>query len=244
MSSPLLLLVDDAPDTALIVQRLARRAGHEVVCHRDVASAWNYLSSGERPDLILLDYNLPGGPGVELIHLLRRRPEGERIPIALLGSWERPDDLVAGLEAGAEFVACKELLATPSAWQQRVWEILRGDDGRIAARSVVCQQTDSDPNVPNRSDSILRSLDRLLRQACVRRMGRDVLRVLIYRTNAGRAIPDEVSLTAHGFGLDLNQVRNNKNSDVVIEFACALTEQVWCMLGEEALAALRTPPAS
>jgi CheY-like chemotaxis protein len=77
MTPPLrLLLVDDAPEIARVVQHLARRAGQDLVCRADVPSAWEYLHAVDtpRPDLVLLDVNLPGASGIDLFR--RMQSEG------------------------------------------------------------------------------------------------------------------------------------------------------------------------
>jgi CheY-like chemotaxis protein len=235
---PLLLLVDDAPEVALIVQRLARRAGQDVHWNADVASAWSYLQGGARPDLVLLDHNLPGPPGVELLRLLRADPARVDTPVAVFSGWDRPEDIVAGLEAGADYVACKDLLATPSAWQGRIAEILRGCDGRAAARSLLCQGVRPAPSGAADAKSILASLDRILRHPCVRQLDADVLSVLLRRACAGQHDP-EGWLATHGAGLDGRRTLNELGPEGATAFAAALAEQLWCVLGDEALAPLR-----
>jgi DNA-binding response OmpR family regulator len=235
---PLLLLVDDAPEVALIVQRLARRVGHELRWHADVASAWSDLQGGPRPDLVLLDHNLPGPPGVELLRLLRADPAHAAVPVAVFSGWDRPEDIVAGLEAGADYVASKDLLAAPASWQCRLGEILRGCDGRAAARSLLCQEVRQAPGGRTDAESILASLNRVLRHPCVRQLDADVLGVLLRRAGVGLDNP-EGWLTTHGAGLDGRRVLDALGPDGAATFAAALAEQLWCVLGDEALAPLR-----
>ena len=52
MTRPLLLLVDDDAALCAIATHLGRRFGHEVVCHADVETAWQFLNE-HRPDLDL-----------------------------------------------------------------------------------------------------------------------------------------------------------------------------------------------
>lgn len=231
MRPPLLLLVDDVPEVALIVQHLARRAGLDVQWHIDVASAWSYLSGGGRPDLVLVDHNLPGPPGVELIRLLRGHSAVAAIPVAVFCGWDRPEDIVAELEAGADYVACKDLLATPPVWEQRIRTILRGSDGRAAARSLICKGIRPDSTRLSAAESILTSLNRALHSPCVRQAGAEVLGVLLRRAGADRDIP-----------FDSRRVLATLGPDAAIAFAAALAEQLWCVLGDEALEPLRAFP--
>src|SRR5690348_4653339 len=79
---PRLLLVEDAPDVALVVAHLGRRLGLEVLQRADVASAWD-CARAAAPDLVLLDLNLGGERGEGLCRRLRAAPETARVPVAL-----------------------------------------------------------------------------------------------------------------------------------------------------------------
>src|SRR5262249_1726549 len=120
---PLLLLVDDMPEIALIAQRLSQRAGYEMVSAGNASTGWEHLQK-IRPDLLLLDLNLPGVGGAELCRRIRDNQEFRQLPIALFTHWDRPEDIAAGLEAGAEYVVSKDLLCQPEGWRRRLDEIL------------------------------------------------------------------------------------------------------------------------
>jgi DNA-binding response OmpR family regulator len=126
---PSLLVVDDEPQLALLVERLGQRQGYRVKSARDVPAAWEILQ-GWRPDLVLLDVNLPGENGLALCRRLRQTAGLASLPVALFGDWQRPDDIVEGLEAGIDFVVAKDLLCRPGDWQTRLQEVLE------ATRSV------------------------------------------------------------------------------------------------------------
>ena len=70
MSPARLLLVDDDPELGLIVGVLARKAGQALSCRPDVESAWAALAES-RPDLVLLDLELPGASGLDLLRRVR-----------------------------------------------------------------------------------------------------------------------------------------------------------------------------
>lgn len=72
--------------------------------------------SEQRPDIILLDWMMPGVSGLELTRRLRKDPYTEDIPIIMLTAKVTEDDKVAGLEAGTDDYVIKpfsprELLA-------------------------------------------------------------------------------------------------------------------------------------
>ena len=74
----------------------------EVAAFYNVRAAAQTLLIGRRPDLIILDVNIPEVSGLDMIEFLRRRPESKNIPIVMLSS-EAADTLVdKALELGAD----------------------------------------------------------------------------------------------------------------------------------------------
>jgi PAS domain S-box-containing protein len=118
-----LLLVEDMPEMGLIVQRFAKKAGHELHWVKTAEEAWEHLQA-HNPDLVLLDIHLPGMDGIELCRRLRALTEQAKLPIALFSQGAGAEDITAGLSAGANYVLSKELLCHPEAWRQRLAEIL------------------------------------------------------------------------------------------------------------------------
>ncbi|MGL4554220.1 MAG: response regulator [Gemmataceae bacterium] len=118
------LLVDDDPQMAVIVRVLLRRAGHQLTVAADGAAASRAVAEA-RPDLILLDVNLPGESGLDWL-----RRQADRPPVALFIQSGLAADVAAGWDAGAEYVLAKELVSDPSGWRRRVDEIITHRDGR------------------------------------------------------------------------------------------------------------------
>jgi CheY-like chemotaxis protein len=85
---PKILLVDD--DQA-VLRLLAATLGrdYELVYASDAVTAIS-VARRERPDLILLDYRLPGGDGGVVIDRLRTFGDLAYIPIVLMSGWESP----------------------------------------------------------------------------------------------------------------------------------------------------------
>jgi CheY-like chemotaxis protein len=177
MPASSLLLVDDSPEIGFVVQRLARKAGQVLTICSDVPSARERLQS-LRPDLILLDLNLPGPSGLELCAFLRMGTDHVQTPVALFGSAARTEDLAAALEAGVDFLFDKNLLARPDAWQARMIEILEMTAGRD--HSHLLEYADSRMSLPLSRDGIT-AFNQALQHAAVLQLGIPVVRILLDR---------------------------------------------------------------
>lgn len=94
-----ILLVEDEPQLAEQVARALIRAGHEVVMAYDGPGALKEVTAG-RFDLVLLDVNLPGFDGFEL--LTRIRAAGIPVRVIMLTARSEVADRVSGLKAGAD----------------------------------------------------------------------------------------------------------------------------------------------
>lgn len=108
-----ILLVEDEPHLAAQVQRALARAGHEVD-HVDDGLAAVEAAVGEHYDLVLLDVNLPGADGFEVLRQLRERSVPSRV--MMLTAQAEVEYRVAGLKGGADDYltkpfATEELLA-------------------------------------------------------------------------------------------------------------------------------------
>lgn len=88
----ILVCDDDGVIRYLLEMVLGRRAGHEVraVEHPDLVGP---LIGEWQPDLVLLDFVLPGRSGIELVEDLRRDPDTREVPVVFLtGRTEVADD--------------------------------------------------------------------------------------------------------------------------------------------------------
>ena len=93
-------------DDELIYRRLARAAleagGHQLTEVTDGLSAWERLEGPERPDLAMVDWMMPGLTGPEVCRKVRERADPSPPYLILVTGQGRPEDVVAGLEAGAD----------------------------------------------------------------------------------------------------------------------------------------------
>lgn len=111
VSRPILLVEDNEDDELLTVDAL-RSSGitHDVVVARDGAEALDWLfgtgmhkesHTGFTPDLVLLDLKLPKIGGLEILSRVRQNPKTRCIPIVVLSSSSREEDILTSYEFGA-----------------------------------------------------------------------------------------------------------------------------------------------
>ena len=105
-----ILIVDDEPAIREMVAFALAKAGYAPVHAGDAGEA--LLAIAERvPDLILLDWMLPGTSGVELARRLRREGLTRDVPVIMLTARGEENDRVAGLESGVDDYVVKPFSA-------------------------------------------------------------------------------------------------------------------------------------
>lgn len=114
-----LLLVDDDLDLLSVTGFALQQAGFLVVRATTFGTALATFRD-ERPDLAILDINLPGGSGFDLCATLRRE---SRVPILMLTARHEESDLVRALELGADDYLTKPF--SPRTLVARVKALLR-----------------------------------------------------------------------------------------------------------------------
>jgi two-component system phosphate regulon response regulator PhoB len=130
-----ILIVDDEPAIRDMVAFALRKADFEPVQAGDAREAQAVIA--ERvPDLVLLDWMLPGTSGLELARRWRRDALTREVPIIMLTARGEENDRVGGLEAGVDDYVVKpfsarELLARIRAVMRRARE--DDEDGSISA---------------------------------------------------------------------------------------------------------------
>ena len=87
----LILVVEDNPLNRLLVHDILELRGHEVMEAATVDEARRALDE-RRPDLLLLDVQIPGGGGEAVIRHVRARPEMTDLPIVAVTSLAMPGD--------------------------------------------------------------------------------------------------------------------------------------------------------
>jgi DNA-binding response OmpR family regulator len=114
-----LLVVDDDADMLAVVTFALRQAGFPVVQANSYGTALSTFRN-ERPDLAILDINLPGGTGFDLCGVLRKE---STVPLMMLTARGEEADLVRALELGADDYLTKPF--SPRTLIARVKALLR-----------------------------------------------------------------------------------------------------------------------
>lgn len=83
MSRKKILLVDDCSTSLLFLELLLRGQDFEIVKARDGAEALDLIAAG-RPDLVLMDLQMPDLSGLDVVRALRERDETRGIPVVLV----------------------------------------------------------------------------------------------------------------------------------------------------------------
>ena len=96
------LAAEDNPVFQSMLRALLTKWGYDVVAARDGIEAWRILESAGAPRLAILDWMMPGMDGVELCRRVRGSAREPYIYILLLTARTESEDLVQGMEAGAD----------------------------------------------------------------------------------------------------------------------------------------------
>ncbi len=94
------LIAEDEAVSRHLLQAYLQQWGHEVVSAADGAAAWQLFQEQDFP-LVLSDWVMPEMDGLELIHRIRNRARGAYVYIILLTARAQKQDVIEGLEAGA-----------------------------------------------------------------------------------------------------------------------------------------------
>jgi two-component system phosphate regulon response regulator PhoB len=131
MNPPRLLLVEDDPALAELLEFRFRAEGYAVSTTADGDEAL-LLASEEIPDLVVLDWMIEGTSGIEVCRRLRRDKTTAHVPIIMLTARGAEDDMIRGLETGADDYLTKpfsprELIARVAAIMRRIRPALAGE---------------------------------------------------------------------------------------------------------------------
>jgi two-component system phosphate regulon response regulator PhoB len=134
------LIVEDEDALVTLLTYNLEAEGYAVV-HAASGTEAMIVVSEERPDIVILDWMLPGLAGIEICRQLRARPETKALPIIMLTARSEEADRIRGLQTGADDYVVKpfsvtELVARVKALlrrsaPERIADILEGNGIRM-----------------------------------------------------------------------------------------------------------------
>lgn len=137
---PAVLVADDSKLERTMLEHILSREGFPLVMAADGHQAVEVLKDPAAPRMVLLDWVMPGPNGPEIVQWLREQPHGGSAYVVLLTAKDSADDIVRGLDAGADDFMSKpfradELLARLRAGARVLWlqQQLAGEVARLAA---------------------------------------------------------------------------------------------------------------
>jgi two-component system phosphate regulon response regulator PhoB len=117
-----ILVVEDEPSIQSLIEVNLRRAGHTVILAADAESARRTVQQA-LPDLVLLDWMLPGMSGIDFARQLRADARTRRLPIIMLTARAEERDKIEGLDVGADDYVTKPF--SPRELTARIKAVLR-----------------------------------------------------------------------------------------------------------------------
>lgn len=98
-----ILIVEDEKDISDILSLQLQNKGHNVSVIADGAEALDKIqNTDDQTDLYILDRMLPGTSGLEICKFLRMFKKTKSSPILMVTAMTRPEDIIEGLDAGAD----------------------------------------------------------------------------------------------------------------------------------------------
>lgn len=104
------IVTDDSRATRLILKKILEELKFEVELMEDGGALLNTLTE-ETPDLCLIDWNMPGMNGTEVIRAMQSHPDWCDIPAILVTDEKLQDRIDSALEAGASAYLAKPFKA-------------------------------------------------------------------------------------------------------------------------------------
>jgi CheY-like chemotaxis protein len=101
LNKKIALVVDDEPDIVSIVKTMLEVEGYEVLCASDGLEVFGILAD-RIPDVLIIDRMMPGMNGMEVISKLKQSAKTSSIPVIMLTSLDKFDDVSEGYKQGAD----------------------------------------------------------------------------------------------------------------------------------------------
>ncbi len=208
-TAPTVLVIEDDPANRALLTALLERAGYRATTAADGPSGLE-AALETAPDVVLLDVGLPGMDGLEICRRLRADPRTVTMPVVLLTGRTSVDDVVAGLDAGAD-----DFLAKPFHEAELLARL------RSARRlALVMAEMESAQGVVAALANAVEAKDTMTEHHCQRLAG-------LAHLLATAAELDPVSIKGVVFGALLHDIGKIGVSDGILRKPGALTDDEW-----------------
>lgn len=142
MSEKTILVVDDEPAIRDMISTALDVAGFNCIQAENAQQA-HAMIIDEQPDLVLLDWMMPGTSGIELIRRLQRDELTKNVPVIMLTAKASEDNVVQGLEVGADDYITKPF--SPRALVARINAVLRRAEPALPQEPIQVENLLFDP---------------------------------------------------------------------------------------------------
>jgi two-component system phosphate regulon response regulator PhoB len=140
--SATILVVEDEPSIQELIAASLRHAGHRVLCADSAEEAVHRVNE-TLPDVVLLDWMLPGMSGIQYARRLRSTERTRDLPIIMLTARNEEHDKIAGLDAGADDYLSKPF--SPRELLARIKAVLRRRAPQMTEDNVEVEGLRLDP---------------------------------------------------------------------------------------------------
>jgi len=137
-----ILVVEDEPSIQELIAASLQHAGHRVLCADSAEQAAHRVNEA-LPDVVLLDWMLPGMSGIQYARRLRSEERTRDLPIIMLTARSEEHDRIAGLDAGADDYLSKPF--SPRELLARIKAVLRRRAPQMTEDNVEVEGLRLDP---------------------------------------------------------------------------------------------------
>jgi CheY-like chemotaxis protein len=131
---PLIIVIEDSHSQALRLRLLLERAGYRVHIATDGAAGLQQAGA-QRPELVLLDINLPGMDGFEVLTALKHDAATCHIPVVMLTADDAIDDVERAIALGADGYLFKDDCLFQASGLNQIFDVMQ----EVARSKTRCQ---------------------------------------------------------------------------------------------------------
>ncbi|UJF18989.1 phosphate regulon transcriptional regulator PhoB [Vibrio sp. SS-MA-C1-2] len=137
------LIVEDEAAIREMLSFILQQKGYETIEAEDYQDGLDKIAE-PYPDIILLDWMLPGGSGIQILKHLKRDEMTRKIPVVMLTARGEEEDKVKGLEVGADDYITKPF--SPKELLARLTAVIRRVSPTVLEETVDVQGLSLDPS--------------------------------------------------------------------------------------------------